>query len=105
AAAASLAVCAFESAAAALASTSEMRPSFLRVRSCVSSSERPCASTFSLTSPTLVRTNFLVAHAVDPPNARATRGTATNSFRNMIDPPNATLGLIAPLYNHSGHGQ
>src|SRR5262245_46532435 len=60
-----------------------MRPSFLRVRSCVSSSERPIESTLSFTSPTLVRTNFLLAHAVDPPIANATTGTATNIFRNM----------------------
>src|SRR5947208_16810436 len=29
--------------------------------------------------------NFLVAQAVDPPRARATSGTATKNFRNMID--------------------
>jgi hypothetical protein len=67
----------------ALVSTSVMRPSFLRVRSCVSSIARPCESTFSFTSPTLVRTNFLVAQAVDPPIASTTMGTATKNFRNI----------------------
>ena len=86
-AAAQSAQAANDAAAAALASTSVMRPSFLRVRSCVSSIDRPCASTFSFTSPTLVRTNFLVAHAVVPPTARTLRVTAMNNFRTMIDPP------------------
>jgi len=72
-------------AACARWSTSEMRPSFLRTRSCVSSIVRPCESTFSFTSPTLVRTNFFVAQAVEPPTASTTMGTAAKNFRNMID--------------------
>ena len=48
------------------------------------------------------RLDEMVAQAVDPPSANATRGTATKNFRNMIDPPNATSGLIAPRYIHSG---
>ena len=44
-----------------------MRPSFWRVRSWVSSIDRPSESTLLLTSPTFVLTNFFVAHAVDPP--------------------------------------
>src|SRR2546430_16365234 len=60
-----------------------MRPSFRRVRSCVSSTERPSESTLSFTSPTLVRTNFLDAHAVDPPTASTAIGIATNMFRNI----------------------
>jgi len=102
AAAASRAACADCAAAPAFESTSEMRPSFLRVRSCVSSIARPCESTFSFTSPTLVRTNFLVAQAVDPPIVTATIGTAMKNFRNMIDPPNTPSGLIAPRCNRSG---
>src|SRR5262245_14469140 len=64
-----------------------MRPSLRRVRSCVSSTERPSESTLSFTSPTLVRTNFFVAHAVVPPRASAVSGMATNSRRNMVGPP------------------
>ena len=74
-------------AAWAFWSTSEIRPSFLRVRSWVSSSERPIESTLSFTSPTLVRTNFLVAHAVVPPIAMTAMGTAMKNFRNIFDPP------------------
>src|SRR5262249_61330898 len=68
-----------------------MRPSFRRVRSWVSSIERPIESTLSLTSPTLVRTNFLVAHAVVPPIASTEIEVATKNFRNMFDPPNDDL--------------
>jgi hypothetical protein len=81
--AASLAWLADCCAAWAFWSTSVIRPSFLRVRSWVYSSDRPIESTLSFTSPTLVRTNFLVAHAVEPPMARTTTGTATKNFRNM----------------------
>ena len=77
-------------------------PSFWRVRSCVSSSERPSESTLSFTSPTLVRTNFFVAHAVEPPTAMTAIGMATKNFRNMINPPNAKSGEIAPRCNRSG---
>src|SRR5436190_20938037 len=59
-----------------------MRPSFFRVRSCVSSTARPTESTLSFTSPTLVRTNFFDAHAV-PLTAITMMGIATNNFRNM----------------------
>jgi len=70
-------------AAAAFWSTSVILPSFVRVRSCVSSSERPSESTFSFTWPTLVRTNFLVAQALDPPTASTTIGTANNMFLDI----------------------
>jgi hypothetical protein len=41
----------------------------------------------SFTSPTLVRTNFFVAQAVEPPIAMTTMGTAMKNFRNIFDPP------------------
>ena len=34
-----------------------------------------------------VRTNFLVAQAVEPPMASTAIGTATRNFGNIIDPP------------------
>src|SRR5436190_15464574 len=80
-----------------------MRPSLRRVRSWVSSRERPIESTLSFTSPTLVRTNFLVAQALDPPMARTAIGTATKNFRSMFDLLLLRRpGLIGPLYTHFG---
>jgi hypothetical protein len=93
---------AFWSAAIAFWSTSVILPSFLRVRSCVSSTERPSESTLPFTSPTLVLTNFLLAHAVVPPTTRSVTGTAMKNLRNMIDPPNPNSGEIARLRIHSG---
>jgi hypothetical protein len=61
-----------------------MRASFARVRSCVSSMARPCESTFEFTSPTLVRTNPLVAQAVELPATSANTAAAVKHFRNMI---------------------
>src|SRR3984885_10945286 len=58
-----------------------MRPSFLRVRSCVSSRDFPMESTLELTSPTLVRTKFFVAQAVEPPTVRTAIGIATRKLR------------------------
>src|SRR6185369_15492678 len=46
--------------------TSLIAPSFLRVRSWVSSTDCVRLSTLPLTSPTLVLTNFFVAHAGSP---------------------------------------
>ena len=40
----------------------------------------PSESTLVFTSPTLVRTNFLVAHAVEPPTASTAMGTAMRTF-------------------------
>src|SRR5665213_2826051 len=50
----------------AFLSTSEIAPSFLRVRSCVSSTDVVRVSTLPLTSPTRFLTNPLVAHAGRP---------------------------------------
>src|SRR5205814_10546911 len=101
-AAAWLACCADWAAASAFWSTSLIFPSFLRVRSCVSSTERPSESTFPFTSPTLVLTNFLLAQAVVPPTTRTVTGTTIKNFCNMIQPPNPTSGEIARLYIHFG---
>src|SRR5918995_7353748 len=57
-----------------------MRPSFARVRSCVSSRPFERVSTFSLTSPTFCLTNFLVAQAVVPPSAMANTGMTKPTF-------------------------
>ena len=56
------------------------RDSLAFVRSCVSSSERESVSTLLFTWPTSPRTNFLVAHAVVPPRASASTGTARTTF-------------------------
>jgi len=79
--AAAFAACAACAASPAFWSTSVMRPSFLRVRSCVSSSDRLVASTLEFTSPTLVRTNFFEAQAVEPPATITAIGTANRNFR------------------------
>jgi hypothetical protein len=75
-----LAAAARWSAAPAFWSTSPMRPSLTRVRSWFSSTERVNVSTLSLTSPTLVRTNFFVAQAVVPLSGSARTGTTTTNF-------------------------
>src|SRR3990172_5943106 len=61
-----------------------MRPSFRRVRSSVCSTDRPSESTLSFTPPTLVRTNFFVAQAVDPPTVSTAIDTTTSSFFIML---------------------
>src|SRR5260221_4589317 len=61
-----------------------MRPSFFLVRSSVASTDRPSESTLSFTSPTLVRTNFFVAHAVVPPTVNAATDTTANSLFIMM---------------------
>src|SRR5262249_5731895 len=60
-----------------------MRPSFRRVRSCVSSSDRPIESTLSFTSPTLVPTLFGLARGVGPPRASTMTETARKNWLNM----------------------
>ena len=52
----------------------------------------PSECTLSFTSPTLVRTNFFDAQAVEPPIASTATGTATNNFWNMFDPPRTNSG-------------
>src|SRR3972149_1199124 len=66
-----------------------MRPSFARVRSWVSSTERESPSTLPLTSPTCPLTNFFVAHAVVPPSANARTGIASTSL--FICPPSSSF--------------
>jgi len=64
--------------------------------------ERPSESTLPFTSPTLVLTNFLLAHAVELPTTRSVTGTAMKNFLNMIEPPNPNSGEIARPRIHSG---
>src|SRR5687768_5316388 len=73
-----------------------MRSSFLRVRSCVSSSEPLSVSTFELTLPTSVRTNFLVAHAGATATASARTDTAYSLFAMM---PISLRGPLAHLHS------
>ena len=61
-----------------------MRPSAARTRSCVSSSDLPWLVTLSFTSPTEVRTNFLVAHAGATLSAVTITPTVIRELR-MID--------------------
>src|SRR5262249_39204455 len=74
-------------------STSVMRVSFRLVRSCVSSNDLPIESTLSFTSPTLVRTNFLLAQAVDPPTARSAMGIATKNLR-IVESSSSVLLMV-----------
>src|ERR1044071_2626891 len=60
-----------------------MRSSFFRVRSCVSSSEPLSVSTFVLTLPTSVRTNFFDAHAGATATDSASTPTAYSLFAMM----------------------
>ena len=80
-AAAEFAAAADSAAAWAFVSTSLIRPSFWRVRSCVSSTDLPSESTLVLTSPTLVLTNFFDAQAVLP-TARTVMAVAMKNFAN-----------------------
>src|SRR5438876_300888 len=83
-----------------------MRPSLRRVRSWVSSSDRFVASTLSLTSPTLVRTNFFVAHAVEPPTAITAIGIATRNLRMIrILLERSRARLPADVTTTGSHGQ
>src|SRR5689334_24260289 len=70
-------------AASAFWSTVPMRSSFLRVRSCVSSREPLSVSTFVLTLPTSVRTNFFEAHAGATATDSASTDTAYSLFAMM----------------------
>ena len=65
-------------AASAFSSTSPMRCSFFRVRSCVSSTDFDSVDTLVFTSSTRVFTYLLVAQAVDPaPSAMMATPTST----------------------------
>src|SRR5207249_8613426 len=65
----------------------------------------PSESTLSFTSPTLVRTNFLVAQAVVPPRTNAAIGIAANRLRIpilLMGIPTRNSVVSARRDSHSG---
>ena len=81
-------------------STSVIRPSFLRVRSWVSSSERPSESTLSLTSPTLVRTNFFGGARGRTTDGKNRDGNSHEQFPQHDRSSYNDSGEIAPRCTH-----
>src|SRR4029453_9451419 len=82
-------------AASALASTTPIRVSFWRVRSCVVSADVLSVSTFELTLPTSVRTNFFVAQAGATTIVNPSTATACTFFCMVVLTPDRLFRGVA----------